>query len=917
MIMAILLSAGSSLRNHAVSMIKSPESGTICAEFSDSMRGVDAASAIGVPAESRPESRARGAAVDNDAPPLGSLVTAAVAIAFAYYVGAMVGMQLRNPPVAPSFLWPPNAILTAVLLIAPPRRRWMLLLATLPAHLLVQTQAGRPLTVALAFFVTNCSEAVIAYLLLRRWRALPLRFDTLRGTAFFIVGAVILAPLISSFADAGVRTLLQGETYWIAFRTRLHGNVVAQLALVPALVSASRASWAYLRRLPAVRWLETGALVAGLLVVSYLVLLVEQPAISTPVFPSTGRLLFLPLLFWAAVRFGPAGVSLALLTGALVALWGASRGTVPFATLSPAEGVLALQTLVIVVGIPLLCVAALIEERRVAARDLERRLRFEELLSRITGAFVHVPSDQMGRSFETALQRLAEYAGAERVVLFRLSRQNLEVAYAWCVPGQVPAARSFPRDEWPWHLERLLREEAVVYTRPAELPDEAAPERERLQALGIVSALFLPLRASGEVVGGLSLGNHDVVRSWSPDIVQQMKLAAEVLANALVRKEAEDALRQSELIKSTILASLDSGVAVLDRGGRIIAVNDHWTRLGEPKRAGREAHVGVGVNYLGVCRQAAAEGDAEARETLAGIQSVLDESRETFSLEYPCRTPDGERWFFMQVLPLRWPDGGAVVSHADITERRHAEAEAERSRQELAHFLRVSTMGVMATSLAHELNQPLAAIMANVQAAARLLDAEARPDLREVRDILADVVEEDKRAGEVIRRLRELLRKGEPERVPLNLNALVREVARLVHSDALIRRTAVKLDLDPATPIVRADRVQIQQVVLNFVLNALEATAECGVGHRTVIVRTQKGARDVQLAVEDEGNGLGNSASRVFEPFYTTKPAGMGMGLSIARSIVVAHGGTISATNNPVRGATFSFTLPLAGDKPA
>jgi C4-dicarboxylate-specific signal transduction histidine kinase len=268
----------------------------------------------------------------------------------------------------------------------------------------------------------------------------------------------------------------------------------------------------------------------------------------------------------------------------------------------------------------------------------------------------------------------------------------------------------------------------------------------------------------------------------------------------------------------------------------------------------------------------------------------------------------------MQALPLRWPDGGAVVSHTDVTERRHAEAEAERSRQELAHFLRVSTMGVMATSLAHELNQPLAAIMANVQAASRLLESEARPEVREVRSILADVVEEDKRAGEVIRRLRELLKKGEPERVPLNLNALVREVARLVHSDALIRRIAIRLELDPATPIVRADRVQVQQVVLNFVLNALEASADCAPDHRSVLVRTYRGPNEVQLAVDDQGVGLGNAASRVFEPFYTTKPAGMGMGLSIARSIILAHGGTIAATNNPVRGATFSFTLPLAAD---
>ena len=839
-------------------------------------------------------------------------------VAIGYYVAASVGMSLRRSPIAPSFLWPPNAVLTAILILSPPRQMWVLLLAALPSHLLVQTQAERPLALALAFFVTNCSEALLAVFLLRRFGALPLRFDTVRGTAAFIGAAVVAAPLLSSFADAAVRGLFQGEAYWLAWRHRLHGNVVAQMTLVPAIVTGVTWGWTGLRRVPPARWVETGALVAGLLAVTYFVLLVEQPAISSPAFPSTGRIFFLPLLLWAAVRFGPAGVGLSLLLSSLVALWGAARGgTAPFATLPAGEGVFALQTLMIVLGIPLLGVAALVQERRAAAGYLERRLRFEELLSQVTGTFVHVPSDQMTQSFERSLQRVAEYAEAERVVLFRLGRQDLEVVYSWCVPGQSPATRALPRDQWPWHLERLLREEVVAYSNPGELPEEAAQERERLRALGIMSALFVPVTSEGAVVGGLSLGNRDVVRDWSPELVRQMRLVAEVLANALVRKETEDALRASELIKSAILSSLNSGVVVLDRSGRIIAVNDEWGRLAGPKRPGKEAHIGVGMNYLGVCRQAVAEGDAEARETLAGIESVLEGSEDTFSNEYPCSTPAGERWFFMQATPLRWPNGGAVVSHTDITERRHAEAEAERSRQELAHFLRVSTMGVMATSLAHELNQPLAAIMANVQAASRLLEAQTRPELREVRTILADVVEEDKRAGEVIRRLRELLKKGEPERVPLNLNALVREVARLVNSDALIRRIAVRLELDPATPIVRADRVQIQQVVLNFVLNALEATAECGPGHRSVLVRTKKGQHDVHLAVDDEGIGLGNSAGRVFEPFYTTKPAGMGMGLSIARSIVLAHGGTISATNNPIRGASFSFTLPLAADKPA
>jgi hypothetical protein len=174
--------------------------------------------AIDPSVESRQEPRERVSSEVRHAPPLRSLVTAGFAVAFVYYVGASVGLQLRNPPTGPSFLWPPNAILTAVLLIAPPQRRWILLLAALPAHLLVQAQAGRPLLLALAFFVTNCSEAVIAYLLLRRWRV-PLRFDSSAdGRLHRERGDP--GPLLSSFADAAVRTLIQGESCWVAWRTR-------------------------------------------------------------------------------------------------------------------------------------------------------------------------------------------------------------------------------------------------------------------------------------------------------------------------------------------------------------------------------------------------------------------------------------------------------------------------------------------------------------------------------------------------------------------------------------------------------------------------------------------------------------------------------------------------------------------------
>jgi two-component system sensor kinase FixL len=239
--------------------------------------------------------------------------------------------------------------------------------------------------------------------------------------------------------------------------------------------------------------------------------------------------------------------------------------------------------------------------------------------------------------------------------------------------------------------------------------------------------------------------------------------------------------------------------------------------------------------------------------------------------------------------------------------------EAQTSRQELAHFLRVSTMGLLTTSLAHELNQPLTAILANAQAARRLLKS-ATPDIQELGEIVSDMIAEDERAAGVIRRLRGLLKKGETYWGRQDLNWLLREVIRLLRNDSLIRKVAVRLELDGGSLPVDCDSIQIQQVVLNLLLNAMDAVGGSAPEHRSVVVRSGRlDARTVQVSIEDSGVGLQDgSESRVFEPFYSTKPDGMGMGLSIARSIIQAHGGAIWARNNPSRGASFGFALPLA-----
>jgi two-component system sensor kinase FixL len=241
----------------------------------------------------------------------------------------------------------------------------------------------------------------------------------------------------------------------------------------------------------------------------------------------------------------------------------------------------------------------------------------------------------------------------------------------------------------------------------------------------------------------------------------------------------------------------------------------------------------------------------------------------------------------------------------------------QKLRHDLGHINRVATIGELTTSLAHELNQPLTAILSNAQAAERVLEADP-VDLGEVRDILTDIVEDDKRASAVIHRLRGLLRKDSLEFTDLDVNELVGEVAGLVSGDVALRHLSLRLDLAPRLPRVRGDRVQLQQVVLNLVLNGLDAMQESAAGGRTLVLRTaRESSAAVWVAARDFGTGIDEAdLDHIFQAFCTTKTAGLGMGLAIARSIVEAHGGRLEAENNPDGGATFSLTLPVREEGP-
>jgi signal transduction histidine kinase len=243
--------------------------------------------------------------------------------------------------------------------------------------------------------------------------------------------------------------------------------------------------------------------------------------------------------------------------------------------------------------------------------------------------------------------------------------------------------------------------------------------------------------------------------------------------------------------------------------------------------------------------------------------------------------------------------------------RARAELEIARQRNQLVHLSRVSMLGELSGSIVHELGQPLTAILSNAQAAQRFLK-QSSPDLSQLGDILTDIVADDQRAGEVIRRLRPLLKQGEMQFQPISANETVQEVLKVLHNELLGRGVTAQVELEPNLPVLHADRVGLQQVLINLITNACDAMAEMPHEDRHLTIHTGLAGGDfVLISVSDNGPGIAQERlKRIFEPFFTSKTHGMGLGLSVCRTIIAAHGGKLWANNNSGRGATFQFTLP-------
>ena len=427
---------------------------------------------------------------------------------------------------------------------------------------------------------------------------------------------------------------------------------------------------------------------------------------------------------------------------------------------------------------------------------------------------------------------------------------------------------------------------------------ESSSEEYRALAAphGIRACWSSPILSAHEKVLGSFAMYYRVPRAPTREEQRLIDVASDIARIAIEHHRAQEALRQSEARNRAILRAIPDWMFILSTEGVFL---DYHAK--DPEKLMIPPAVFLGKTVRDVMPPPL----AEALHGAFARTLVSDEPEE---LEYAVGADHEQR--FYQACVVRCDDRILSIVR-DVTDRRRAEMDLAEQRRELTHLSRVAMLGELSGALAHELSQPLTAILSNAQAARRFLDADP-VDLPELRPTLDDIIRNDRRAASVIDRLRALLKKGDSVLQPLNMNDVAREVLDLVQSDLLVRRMSVTTLLPASLPPVLGDRVQLQQVMLNLVLNACDAMADTDQPDRRLTLATSVDHEYVEVAVSDRGVGIPeHQLDAVFEPFVTFREQGLGLGLAISRSIVLAHHGRLVAENNADRGATFRCFLPV------
>lgn len=533
-------------------------------------------------------------------------------------------------------------------------------------------------------------------------------------------------------------------------------------------------------------------------------------------------------------------------------------------------------------------------------------MRFEVWLAELSGELTGVGANNWVDSLASVLQLISkrfELAGLSLWQARRTSELRLFAQHGSGFDAQTAKMRA----ETPWLADLLTTNSTVQsFASLDELPDSAASDRAWLRNAGLSSLLLIPLRLNGQPTGQLLAAGRgaDV---WLRPAQRQLALVGGLMSNALGRLQAERAVRQEQARFMQLLRAAPDAVVVVRGDGCIEFVNDQAERLfgyGPLELQGQPVEV-----LVPDVRRAA---HRSHRKCYAGAPRVrvMGADRRLHAVHKSGALIPVE----VNLSPVNTDDGPMVTAIVrDITERMRTEEKVREQRNELARVSRIATVGELAGALAHELNQPLAAILSNAQAAQRFLRRD-EPDTEQVRQIITDIIEDDRRAAAVIHQMRRFLKHEEPELKQIVLNRLIWDTLRALQSDLAIHQVTVESELADDLPLVCGNLVQLQQVVLNLVLNAVDAMQAVDHEGRILTLATELRDDMVCIAVRDRGSGIDQAILRkIFGPFFTTKKDGMGMGLPITRSIVEAHGGQLTVANNEDGGCTFRVILPRAG----
>jgi PAS domain S-box-containing protein len=516
----------------------------------------------------------------------------------------------------------------------------------------------------------------------------------------------------------------------------------------------------------------------------------------------------------------------------------------------------------------------------------------------------------LGNLIKTLLRIAVEHAGAERGLLILFPGDEPRIsAEATTGRGEVEVTLRQTAASPAELPESVLH--TVIRTRESVILDDALAQNpfsadEYICQKHARSVLCLPMVKQSKLIGVLYLENNLAPHVFTPARISVLELLASQAAISLENARLYNDLGEREARIRRLVDSNIIGVLIWDSQGRIIEANKAFLDI---VGYAREDLVSGRLRWTELTPAEWRDADDRAIAELKATGTVQPREKEYFR-------KDGSRVPVLlgsTTFGDRQDEGVAFV--LDLTERKHAEEALRKAQAELAHVTRVMTLGELTASIAHEVNQPLAAVVNAAVACLRWLDR-GSPDLDEARRAAEWIIKEGNRASEVIRRVRALANKTDIEKVPLDVNDVVREIIALVQHELFSHRVSLRMELAPTLPMILADRVQLQQVIINVVMNGIEAMQSVTDRPRELVIRSrQDGTQQVLVSVTDCGVGISaENADRLFNAFFTTKSSGMGMGLSICRSIIEAHGGRLWATANVPHGATFQFTLPVNAD---